>query len=774
MRLVISLLSFILLPIDCLPQSFWGCIKDSATNRPIDGVTIALYNSLDSTFFAGSISDSIGHFKFPSIKKGEYILNMSHIEYNSKSYNVSSDDTCKVFYLCEKAHYLKGVEVTAKMNSLSTKDGAFILNVSKTFLKNQPDIFSVMAFLPLVEVSDGKVSVFGVGSTLYLINSREVHSMAEIEALRPDMVKNITLDMHPSAQYASKYGAVISITTTAHLKDFVNAQLNHKSIIGRRYSDTEGTNINVTHGSWSHFLSYQFKDLRKKDWAVNTYSIKDALSSLTLNDNVSENHSNRHSHQHELLYSIGLTLNEHNDINLQYMIETGRDHDLANTIEQTIIGKNITNRMTAQDNSDDNLLHNVDLLYKHNSGFGSLSVDGSYTFSTDRRNYLVTTNASDLNQIKGNNRYYVYTGQVNYSRKIFSGVRLQAGAKYAFTHNVGLSDSYNPITNVNYFHNDTRLNDELAAGYLTLNKTLGKIQMIAGMRGEYYHSDYRQDELEIYGNDTFTLYPSLQMNYSASPDLVLSFGYNNKSQRPTFIELSPVIKYINAMLYEQGNPSLRMTSTHDFYVSCVIAKRLVIQFNYKSDKNFVMYAFHDNPQVPGNIINSPVNVDARYFILNASYSDKWGFYRFSYNANIHYDATTVPAMGVYKSHFIPRFLLSAVNQFDVAPQTIAFCDFGIASSYWSLGNTIRPQYKLRIGLYKTFFADKRLAITLSANDLLRRSEPDSQTEYGYVWSSQQLNLDTRNVTLTVKYNINNFKNVFKKNTNNDEEINRIK
>ena len=187
-----------------------------------------------------------------------------------------------------------------------------------------------------------------------------------------------------------------------------------------------------------------------------------------------------------------------------------------------------------------------------------------------------------------------------------------------------------------------------------------------------------------------------------------------------------------------------------------------------------MYAFHDNPQVPGNIINSPVNVDARYFILNASYSDKWGFYRFSYNANIHYDATTVPAMGVYKSHFIPRFLLSAVNQFDVAPQTIAFCDFGIASSYWSLGNTIRPQYKLRIDLYKTFFADKRLAITLSANDLLRRSEPDSQTEYGYVWSSQQLNLDTRNVTLTVKYNINNFKNVFKKNTNNDEEINRIK
>ena len=105
---------------------------------------------------------------------------------------------------------------------------------------------------------------------------------------------------------------------------------------------------------------------------------------------------------------------------------------------------------------------------------------------------------------------------------------------------------------------------------------------------------------------------------------------------------------------------------------------------------------------------------------------------------------------------------------------MACCDFGIASSYWSLGNTIKPQYKLRIGIHKTFFADKRLTVTLSANDILRRSNPDSQTEYGNVWSSQQLHLDTCNVTLTVKYNINQFKNVFKKNTNNDEEINRIR
>ena len=737
--------------------------------QPVAYANIALLSPQDSTLITGGVSNESGFFVIPCEQK-PVLARVSFVGYKTiyKQCNSTELGTIRV---SPDTYILKNVTVKGKQNALSVKDGAFMLNVSKTFLKDQPDIFSVLAFLPFVEASEGKVSVFGVGSTLYLINGREVRSMAEIEALQPDMLKNISLDLHPSAQYASKYGAVISITTVTQLKDFVNAQLNHKSTIGRNYSDTEGANINLAHGSWSHFLSYQYKDLRKKDWAVNTYSIKD--ESLP-NDNVSENHSNEHNRQHELLYSVGLSLDEHNNIGLQYMLETSLDHDHARTIEQTIMGQSVTDRTTAQDNSGDNQLHSVDLLYKHNSGLGSLSVDGSYTFSTDRRKYSVMTNANDINNINGDNRYYVYTGQADYSRQIFSAIRLQAGAKYAYTHNVGLSDSYNPITKVSHFHNNTHLNDELAAGYLTLSKTYGKFYMMAGLRGEYYHSDYRHDNQEIYGDQTFRLYPSLQMNYTASPSFILSVGYNNKSQRPTFTELSPIIRYINAMLYEQGNPGLRMTSIHDLYASCVIGQRLVIQFNYRHDQDFVMYAFRSNPQVAGNIINSPVNVDARYFILNASYSDKLGIYRFSYNANIHYDATTIPVMGVCENHFKPRFLLSTVNQFDIAPQTMVFCDLGIASSYWSLGNNIHPQYKLRIGIYKTFFADKRLTAILSVNDLLRRSNPDSQTKYGNVWSNQQLHLDTRNVTLTVKYNINKFKNVFKKNTNNEEEIMRIK
>lgn len=46
---------------------------------------------------------------------------------------------------------------------------------------------------------------------------------------------------------------------------------------------------------------------------------------------------------------------------------------------------------------------------------------------------------------------------------------MQVGTKYSFTHNKGLSDSYNPLGSDMYFYHRTQLNDELVANYITLS-----------------------------------------------------------------------------------------------------------------------------------------------------------------------------------------------------------------------------------------------------------------------------------------------------------------
>lgn len=742
-------------------------------SKPMPYANVILINQVDSTFILGTVTNTDGTFSMQTMQPNG-LLKISYLGYETNYVNFNNSSIGEI-KMEPDAMVIKDVVVKGRQNPLSIENGTFTLNVSKTFLKNQPDIFSVLGFLPFVESSQDKISVFAAGSTLYIINGREVKSMMEIENLRPDMIKSITLDMHPSAQYASKYGSVISVTTITKIEDFVNSQVSHKSVVARRYSDTEGINLNAKYCRIAHYLSYQFKDSRKKEWAENEYHLFNEKSLSTISYNNSENFSNSYNPQHELLYSAGLMLNGQSNLNFQYMLEVGRANDHDNSIEKTLIGTTETNLKTDQKNRDNNQLHNVDLLCKYNSKvFGSLFVDASYTFSKDEQSYLINTNGNNLDNIDGNNRYCIYSLQADYQNQILGGIRMQVGTKYSYTHNKGLSDSYNPLGSDMYFYHRTQLNDELVANYITLSHQIKKLYLSVGLRVEYYHSNYMQDDNVIYKDSRFNFYPSIQVNYTVNPELIFVTGYNSKSQRPTFTELSPVVYYINAMLYEQGNPGLRMTSTHNSYISCVIKNRLLIQLSYRYDKNFVMYALHNNQEVAGNIINSPVNINASYFNLKVSYSNKIGFYRFSYNANFQCDVTKVPVLDSWRKRFKPLCQLSTVNQFNVCHQTMIFSDFGIASSYWSLGNTIQPSYKLRIGLYKTFFADKRLALTISANDILNRSNPNSVTEYGYVWYEQHPHLDTRNISITLKYNINKFKNIYKKNTVNDEEINRIK
>lgn len=71
------------------------------------------------------------------------------------------------------------------------------------------------------------------------------------------------------------------------------------------------------------------------------------------------------------------------------------------------------------------------------------------------------------------------------------------------------------------------------------------------------------------------------------------------------------------------------------------------------------------------------------------------------------------------------------------------------------------------------FKDRRLTLIISGNDLFRKSLPNNSTYIYNIESSRTLSPDSRNVTISLRYNINKFKMSFKKNNSNDEEESRI-
>ena len=71
--------------------SISGKVKDNKGN-PVAGASISLKDSYD-----GTISDSLGHYKFTTTEKGEFILLVSNIGYKSFEQKITIGPSPLVF-----------------------------------------------------------------------------------------------------------------------------------------------------------------------------------------------------------------------------------------------------------------------------------------------------------------------------------------------------------------------------------------------------------------------------------------------------------------------------------------------------------------------------------------------------------------------------------------------------------------------------------------------------------------------------------------------------
>ena len=741
-------------------------------------VNVVLYQDKDSTFVSGTITNLQGAFSIDHLEQGDYRLVVSGVGYQTYQTRIqlNHNDVLDIgnLTLHQENITLNEVVITSKQNPLTMKQGKYTLNVSKSLLKNQPSSLDVLSFLPGVLFVGGQISVIGKGKPLIILNGREIRSQSELEVLQPEQIKEVSIDTHPSAEYGSQYNSVILITTITSLKDYVSSQLTHNSTFARRYSNREGINTNILHGKWSHFISYRFNDNRSKESANNQYRLYDASTYGLISKNSSDNYASGHSNIHNVIFSTTYKLNEKNSFNLQYTLDADNGRSNANTDECTLLDDQTIVHTTDQHIKDKSQIHNIELMYSHKNERGnSLSLSGGYIYSKNTLGSLINTDGNLFNQILGDNNYKVATLKVDYKRNIFGNYGLQLGGKYVNTNNTGCSDSFNPLDGSYFYKDKTSLKDGLLAGYLMVDRQFQKLYVSAGIRGEYINANYSQNGENLYKENDFTLYPSIDLEYSLSPNCILVGGYNNKSKRPSFSQLSPIIRYINAMLYEKGNPTLKIMNSHNIYLACVLHRKFSVEASYTSKKNFSMYVFQPDAQLKGSLVNAPINIDVSYCTLSASYSDKWGLYRFAYNGSIQYDVTKVPFLGEKNEALHPRFFLSTVNQFDVYKKTMLFCDFNITSKFNSLGTEMKPAYALSLGIMKTFFKDNRLQVVISFNDILHKMTANSTSNINNVWSQKILDPDSRNINISIKYNLNNFKNIFQRNKGNAEELNRI-
>lgn len=401
-------------------------------------------------------------------------------------------------------------------------------------------------------------------------------------------------------------------------------------------------------------------------------------------------------------------------------------------------------------------------------------MNGGYINSASQVNNDIADNSNPYAYIEGRNNYDVYTFDADYAKSFSSLFKIQIGTKHSYIINKGYSFAkYDTQQDVSY-DKSTRLHDGVSAVYASVSGQVKKLYYEGGIRGEYASSQYRDNTSELLKRRYFNMFPSLSFTFSATPSFVVSGGYVMKGVRPTFSEISPLLRYINTHLYEQGAPSLKHMISHNTYVTMIIKNKISVDINYFFKTNFAMYVFGQMSEASNILVNRPVNVNVSYWAIRASYSDKFGAYRFAYNGEVHYDLTKIPFLNNLELSNKPRFSVSLVNQFDVTNNLMFFCNLDLTSKYTSLGSTFSDSYNVTVGVYATFFKDKRLTVIVSGNDLLQKAVPNNNSYHYNVESARALYPDNRNLTISLRYNINSYRGLFKKNNVNSDERLRIK
>lgn len=755
-------------------QNYSGLLKDKQGEK-LPYISVVLKNSEDSSFVSGTVSDENGSFTIRKPQNQKCYLLFSGIGYYDHKISLEQQQGDSVnignIIMEPDEKQLKEVVVTGKRRVIF-QNGEYKLAVSGLSLEKLPDVYSILSFLPFVTVNDDKVSMVGKGKILILINGREVNNSLEISSLKPSQIKEVSVVPHASSVYGSEYDAVIKIKTVKELKDYVSSQVKHKSIFARRYSDSQTADVNIKSGKWKSYLSYTFKDSRSKESATNRYNIYDSNSKEVTASNMSENSATDRGKQHGIIFNSSFEPNTNNLFDIQYILNIDRITVFSKDIESSVTSHQKTEMSTVQDDQDKDVMHNVEARYVHTTQNSNMDINLGYINSlTKKRNSVKLTSSSPFADINGRNRYEAYTFNLDYSKTICRILQLQAGMKHSYIVNNGYSISDNAEEQFDY-NNKTQLRDYVGASYASLSGQIKRLYFNGGVRLEYSSNHYEEDDNNVLRKNSLNVFPSLEFDYQLSPSLVISMGYEAKGYRPKFQDISPLMRYINAHLYEQGNASLSHMILHNPYLSLVYKNKISLDFNYYHKHDYTMYVFQSSSIGDNIIVNRPININVDYLDFRASYSDKFGLFRFAYNGNFHYDMTRLPFLGV-KNKNKAMFAGNFVNQFDVTNHAMLFCNLNIASTYKSLGSSFKAVYGLTLGTYMTFFKDKRLTLIISGNDLFRKSLPNNSTYLYNIESSRMLSPDSRNVAISLRYNINKFKMSFKKNNSNDEEESRI-
>lgn len=741
---------------------------------------------------AVALTDTLGNFTV-SIAPGEYTMKIHNIAYQAfeqKINIVELSSELGIFEMEESEFQLNEVVVTA--SPITYEDNHFVMRVNNSPSMLNKNVTEVLQLAPGVWIDDNGISINGTSGTKVFINEQEVRLSQDelVNYLRNFHSSNIArVEIIPQAgaEYsADSSGGVIKIILRKQQENGMmgNVMLNTfngKYLGAYRPSAT----VNSRMGKWTlnALLSGHIANRDKYEQTADREYYDN-------NDSYFHSQSDMNRKPRSINARVGVIYELDTRNNWGAEVEFSSFNSRTPSTAETVIQENGITQNTISDylrkEKDRNFAATFNYVHQLDTIGSTLKLIADYTNKHVKGTNDSYSTLQWQDQISDSiyhdntkSNYEIYSADLMLNKQFQNGIKFSVGAKYMRNN---MSDSvryesfylsnWKPLDDYNFSLDYT---ENIGALYGKTVTDFGRLNLTAGLRGEYTHTKGRDNTVRKH---YFDLFPSVNATYSfdAMRMFMLIAQYSRSIQRPNFWYLNPNRIQYSDYSYMVGNPQLRPTYINSFGLTAVYKYRYILSIGGNLHKDLIREVTKTDP----------INSDVTYVIPENHHSENHYYISLSFplkftnwwNLNANLVGVKQDIRGTKdaekKSHYLyfsnltSNFTLPAKIHFEIA--------YSGTSRLYSANSGINPSHLFHVSIKKQFLNEK-LTATLGVQNIFNAKSSFFSDNEGFRINTKGYGSDnSRHIKLSIQYNFNAGKSFKKREieASSNEEKNRMK
>ncbi len=776
-----------------------GKVKDEV-GMPISYSSIALIGSTDSMLIIGALTDDNGDYQIENVGLGTYRILASYIGYEnvySEIFSIRAENKSAVVDInfMKKGIELAEALVIAKKPFLEQKPDRLVVNVANSAIAAGGTAMEILQKVPGVVVMQEKVTLGGSQSLQVWIDGKP-SLYTDINALLRDMpgdqIDKIEFITQPGAQFDAAGGPILNIVLKR------NADLGFKGTAALSLGGYRVNQKDVDAGIRKYYRVNPSLNMTYRSGKINLFG------------NTSYNQGNYFTARiidrfidTEVYKSKNFEETDYNFRNLR----VGADYYLS---EKTTVG---TILRTWGRSGDGNSLNTTNV-FESNSGelFNSFNTEnftdsdrsgfyGNFYAKHEFDKRKGTSLLFDVDYNKFNSRNInnleiypvsqpsirslskqdvdqpvnIWVGKIDYKLPIDSTFKIETGLKASFsTVQNDLFFYRNNIVSAKE-SNDFLYKENINAAYVNTNKTIGSIELNAGLRAEKTIISGLSENVKVLDRNYLQWFPSASVLYKLNQHIGIQSSYSKRVNRPGFQQQNPFSYFIDSLTYTRGNPNLKPEIVNTGQLNVVYDGQPFVGVSYTKTNDVII---ENAPQLEGtktfttsqNLANQErLEIQLNFPIKFGKYIDGFGgnqAIRNSYNAvylGTQYNTS--------RWHWLAYWQINGNLPNDFKIEFGGFYMTKFLEEFLVIGNLGGAN----IGLSKTLF-NKAARIAFSYNDIFYSEKTNAVIDFQNVKVNFFQREYSRNMRLTFSYSFGNtkMKNIASRSSASESESSRVK